>query len=147
ELLQQTGDTVPQPLQRRYDELGVSATLVPFLDDMCDAYAWAHVAIARAGASTLAELATVGLPAAIVPLADAAKDHQAANARQWARAGAGPAPLEHEWSSELLADWLRTMTVDRDRWRLASERALSLARTDAAQRLVDDCYERARREW
>lgn len=51
-----------------------------FIDDMAQAYAWADLVICRAGASTVAELATTGLPAIFVPLPGAIDDHQTANA-------------------------------------------------------------------
>jgi UDP-N-acetylglucosamine--N-acetylmuramyl-(pentapeptide) pyrophosphoryl-undecaprenol N-acetylglucosamine transferase len=62
--------------------------LVPYLRDMADAYALADLVVARAGASTLGELAALGLPALLVPYPFAAEDHQMANARAFEAAGA-----------------------------------------------------------
>ncbi|HVN69613.1 MAG TPA: undecaprenyldiphospho-muramoylpentapeptide beta-N-acetylglucosaminyltransferase [Candidatus Binatia bacterium] len=60
----------------------------PYLDDMADAYAVADLVLARAGASTLGELAALGKPAILVPYPFAAEDHQTANATRFERAGA-----------------------------------------------------------
>ena len=59
-----------------------------YLDDVGDAYAAADLVLARAGASTLGELAATGRPAILVPYPHAAEDHQRANAATVARAGA-----------------------------------------------------------
>jgi UDP-N-acetylglucosamine--N-acetylmuramyl-(pentapeptide) pyrophosphoryl-undecaprenol N-acetylglucosamine transferase len=62
--------------------------LLPYLAEMALAYAAADVAICRAGASTLAELATVGLPSILVPYPFAAENHQRKNADAFETAGA-----------------------------------------------------------
>jgi UDP-N-acetylglucosamine--N-acetylmuramyl-(pentapeptide) pyrophosphoryl-undecaprenol N-acetylglucosamine transferase len=61
---------------------------VPYIEDMPAAYAAADVAICRAGASTVAELALHGVPAILVPFPHAADDHQRGNARIFEEAGA-----------------------------------------------------------
>ena len=65
-----------------------SATVVRYLEDPAAAYAAADLVLARAGASTLAELAAVGKPAILVPYPFAADDHQTTNARRFAETGA-----------------------------------------------------------
>ncbi|MBV9334065.1 MAG: hypothetical protein JO146_08650, partial [Candidatus Eremiobacteraeota bacterium] len=61
---------------------------VPYLDDMADAYAAADLVLARAGASTLAELAAAGKASILVPYPHAAQRHQDANAVRFETAGA-----------------------------------------------------------
>ena len=58
-----------------------------YLHDMPARLAGAHLVIARAGASTIAELTAAGRPAILVPLPIATDDHQTANAREMAKAG------------------------------------------------------------
>ena len=65
-----------------------SATVVGYLEDPAAAYAAADLVLARAGASTLAELAAVGKPAILVPYPFAADDHQTTNAQRFAETGA-----------------------------------------------------------
>jgi UDP-N-acetylglucosamine--N-acetylmuramyl-(pentapeptide) pyrophosphoryl-undecaprenol N-acetylglucosamine transferase len=63
-----------------YDAVGIDATLARFFDDVPERLAAAHLVIARAGASTVAELAVAGRPAILIPLPHAIDDHQTANA-------------------------------------------------------------------
>jgi UDP-N-acetylglucosamine--N-acetylmuramyl-(pentapeptide) pyrophosphoryl-undecaprenol N-acetylglucosamine transferase len=63
-----------------YAALSITAELSPFFDRMADRLAQAHLVIARAGASTVAEIAAIGRPAILVPLPGAIDNHQAANA-------------------------------------------------------------------
>ena len=77
----------------------VDVELMPFIEDMANAYAWADLVVCRAGALTVAELcAAVGLPAVFVPYPSAVDDHQTANARPMATAGAATIIQEHDLS-------------------------------------------------
>ncbi len=100
--------------------------LVAYLDDPVDAYAAADVMIARAGASTLAELCVTATPAILVPYPFAADDHQTKNAVLVAAAGAAVVVSDSECSAETLLTTLKALL---DSERLSSMRA-------AAARLV-----------
>lgn len=63
-------------------------TILPYLERMEDAFAVADLMVSRAGASTLAEIASAGVPSVLVPLPTAAGDHQTENARAMVDAGA-----------------------------------------------------------
>ena len=76
-----------EQVRARYAALGIPADLATYLPDLPDRLAWSHLVIARAGASTIAELTAAGRPAILVPLPIATDDHQTANAREMARAG------------------------------------------------------------
>lgn len=87
----QTGMSEQAEVQARYQALGLDAGQVQvqaFIDDMAQAYAWADLVVARAGASTVSELAALGLPAVFVPLPNAIDDHQTANAQAMVQANA-----------------------------------------------------------
>ena len=70
-----------------YRRIGIHAELAAFFDDVPQRLASAHLMISRAGASTVAEITTVGCPAMLVPYPFAADDHQAANAKALADLG------------------------------------------------------------
>ena len=80
----QCGKNNLQDTQAVYDQADLQNTpyeILPFVQDMAAAYAWADVIVCRAGALTVTEVATVGLPAVFVPLPHAVDDHQTANAK------------------------------------------------------------------
>lgn len=84
----QVGERWFAETQDLYQRLGLQATVVPFISDMAQAYAQADWVIARSGASTVAEVATVGLPALFIPFPFAVDDHQTANAQALCVVGA-----------------------------------------------------------
>lgn len=75
-----------EAVEEVYREHKVPHYVTPFLEDMSSRYAWAHLVIARAGASTVGELMAVGRPAIFVPFALAIEGDQknnAAHAASW----------------------------------------------------------------
>ena len=82
----------------------IDAEVAPFFHDLSARLARAHLVIARAGASTVAELCVVGRPAILVPYAHAADDHQTVNARALDEAGAAWVMTESAFTPEALAD-------------------------------------------
>ena len=129
----------PQPLREQYVALSIDATVDAFISDTAAAYAWADVAITRGGANTIAELAIAGLPALLVPLADASANHQAANAALWQRTGAGLALSEREWREDAVTAWLHTMATETAARSAATHAARRLAHPDAAIHIADAC--------
>ena len=96
----------------------------------------AQLVICRAGASTVAELAAIGRPALLVPYPHATDDHQTANARALANAGAGWLIPQSELSAPLLAQILAERLADPAGLGRAAAQARGLARDDAAERLT-----------
>lgn len=105
----------------------------PYLAPIADAYAAADVAIARAGAMTTAELCAWGIPMYLVPLPTAAQDHQTANARVLAEAGAAQWIAERDASPAALGAFVHSMASDPARHAVASRAALERARPDASR--------------
>ena len=126
-----------------YEAAGVDARVEPFIADMAEAYGWADLVVCRAGALTVAELAAAGVGAILVPYPHAVDDHQTANARYLAEAGAALLVPQSQLSDERLASLL---AAHRDRKALAAmaDRARGLARPDAAERVAELCLARAR---
>ena len=87
---------------RYYSEAGVDCEIAEFFEDVPRRMSEAHVIIARAGASTVAEIAVIGRPAILIPFAAAANDHQSANAEGLVAAGAAVAVSERDASPDRL---------------------------------------------
>lgn len=120
-----------------YAEAGIEAELAPFLTDMPKRLARAHLAICRAGASTVAELAVAGVPAFLVPLPSAADDHQTHNALYVERAGGGWMIPQGDFTAPNLTRRLFNLLRDADRLTAAAEAMTAIAIPDAARRLAD----------
>jgi UDP-N-acetylglucosamine:LPS N-acetylglucosamine transferase len=112
-------------------------TLVPYEDDMAALYATTSVLVSRAGASATAELAIAGVPAILVPLPGAPGDHQTANARAFAAAGAAVMVPDAELTAERLDREAGALLVDTGRLDGMRRAARGLARPDAADRLAE----------
>ena len=130
EVVHQSGERHLAGLNAAYAAAGVSAQTHAFLDDMAARYAWCDLAVCRAGATTVAELAAAGVGAVLVPYPHAVDDHQTRNAEFLSGAGAAVLLPQAEFNPERLADALRGL----DRARLAdmAGRARALGRADAA---------------
>jgi UDP-N-acetylglucosamine--N-acetylmuramyl-(pentapeptide) pyrophosphoryl-undecaprenol N-acetylglucosamine transferase len=98
--------------------------------------------ICRAGALTVAELAACGVGSILVPFPHAVDDHQSANARFLAEAGAAIVVQQRDLSARRLADLLLEFT--RDRLLQMAQRARALARPDAARAVAAVCMAAAR---
>ena len=114
------------------------------LGDFADALAAADLVVARAGGSVF-EIAAHGLPAVLVPYPHAAADHQSANARWMADAGAAVVIPDDELSGARLGGEVAALLADRDRLRAMAAAAKSLARPDAAQDVAEELLEAAER--
>jgi UDP-N-acetylglucosamine--N-acetylmuramyl-(pentapeptide) pyrophosphoryl-undecaprenol N-acetylglucosamine transferase len=139
EVRHQAADANAVSIQAEYARCGISASVVPYLDDMGEAYSWADLSLTRSGASTLAELAAVGLPALLVPLAGSAENHQEANAKFCEEANCAIWVREVDWDTDELAGRVAPLLTNDQAWRAASVAMRGLSRPDAARSVVSDC--------
>ena len=109
-------------------------SIVPYLDHMADAYAVADAVVARAGASTLAELRALGLPAVLVPYPHATGAHQDENARRFAAAGGAVVLEDRGLSCERLAAAILEVCAQSERTVAADPLPAILGRIDALGR-------------
>ncbi len=121
----------------RYAALGIDAELAPFFGDVAARIEAATLIVARAGASTVAELAAIGRPAILVPLPGAIDDHQTANARALAAAGGALVIPQPDFTPTRLAAELQSFLTAPSRLAEAAHAAASLGVPDAAARLAD----------
>jgi UDP-N-acetylglucosamine--N-acetylmuramyl-(pentapeptide) pyrophosphoryl-undecaprenol N-acetylglucosamine transferase len=147
EVRHQSADADPASIGDAYARAGIAARVSPFIDDFPACYRWADLVIARAGAGTVAELAVAGLPSLLVPLADAADDHQRGNASRFGAEGAARWTSERDWDAAALAAWLTHVLGDPATWSALSASARRLAVPDAADAVVDDCERFMRDRW
>jgi len=116
-----------------YDKADVKADVKPYFDDVSAVLLRTQLVICRSGASTLAELAAMGRPAIMVPLAIAADDHQYANAALVEAVGGGLIMREDEFTSDALSAKLGKLFEDMGDLRNWSDGMRTLARLDAAE--------------
>jgi UDP-N-acetylglucosamine--N-acetylmuramyl-(pentapeptide) pyrophosphoryl-undecaprenol N-acetylglucosamine transferase len=108
---------------------------------MAGTYAWADLALCRAGALTLAELTACGLGAVLVPFPHAVDDHQTRNAEALVAAGAAQLIQERDLNTNDLAQRLTTLLGDRAALLAMAEAARTLAKPDAAADIARACVE------
>ena len=137
QVMQQCRPDDIEAVRNRYAALNIPAELLTSIEDMPDRIAEAHLVIARAGASTIAELTAAGRPAILVPLPIATDDHQTANAREMAKAGGGRMIPQTEFTPEVLAAQIEAIAGDPQALANAAERALSVGRPRATSDLAD----------
>lgn len=138
EIRHQTGSADHSRVCMAYEEAGYSCDCVaPFFDDMASQYEWADLALCRSGASTIGELCATGLPALLVPFPFAIHDHQTANARMLAQAGAARLIRESDLHSSGWDAMSALLFQADDEWRTMSLRALNNSMPGAASAVAN----------
>jgi UDP-N-acetylglucosamine--N-acetylmuramyl-(pentapeptide) pyrophosphoryl-undecaprenol N-acetylglucosamine transferase len=122
-----------------YEGAQVEAEVTAFIDDMAGAYAWADLAMCRAGAMTISELQAAGLGALLVPFPSATDDHQTRNAEALVSVGAGCVLQERDMSVETLSTCIALLLADRARLLAMAEAARRSRVIDAAAQVADLC--------
>ncbi|KCZ58588.1 undecaprenyldiphospho-muramoylpentapeptide beta-N-acetylglucosaminyltransferase [Hyphomonas atlantica] len=148
-------DHIPPPLQSRlrviqqvrkeqyafvgnmYRRAKIEAELSPFFSDMPEKLSQAHLVIARSGAGTVSEIAAVGRPSILIPLAIAMDDHQAANAEALTEIGAADMVLETNLYPQLLGGLITARLQDTDELKQRAAKAKASAKINAAKELAD----------
>jgi len=136
-IIHQAGDKHLAELQVRYEQLGVTADIRPFIDDMPAAYAQADLVICRSGAMTVSELAACGVASCLVPFPYAIDDHQTANAKFLSDAGAAillPQPLLNPQDLALIIQNIKRFDL-----KAMALRAHALSKPHATQRVAEVC--------
>jgi UDP-N-acetylglucosamine--N-acetylmuramyl-(pentapeptide) pyrophosphoryl-undecaprenol N-acetylglucosamine transferase len=136
-VVHQAGNEQADDVAQRYQSFGVSASVVPFVEDMALELSRAELVICRAGGSTLAELAAAGVPAILLPYPRARDQHQLRNAEVFAAAGAARLidtrqPHDPYTAAERLAHVVQVALEDQTSRREMAYAAALLARPCAA---------------
>lgn len=143
EIRHQTGPALRDETASRYQALGLKADVLAFVEDMAEAYAWADMAICRAGAMTISELAVTGLPAVLVPYPYAIDDHQTKNAEVLSEAGAAILMPQNQLTAEHLASAIADVVNSPGRLEAMSQGGRQVARPAAAEIVAAVCLEHA----
>ncbi len=126
-----------------YKKSEIAAEAFPYIDDVPERLQWSHLAISRAGATSIFEFTAAGRPAILVPLPQSMDDHQTANARVLEKAGAAWLVPEPKFSPAELAKLLQKLALKPEVLKDAAAAALSLGHPEAAERLADLIEDRA----
>lgn len=136
-ILHQTGSADVAAVRAAYVAAGYDPSCVTaFIDDMAAAYAWADLALCRAGATSVAELCAAGVPSVLVPFPFAAHDHQTRNAEALRDAGAALLVPQVHMESAGIVDRVLELLDDPRRRAAMSAAARRNARPDAADRVL-----------
>lgn len=147
EIRHQTGAADYERVRARYrEERAEHVQVSAFISDMQETYAWADLALCRAGGTSMAELMAAGLPSILVPFPLATHNHQFFNARTLEREGAAVMLEQKDFTpptgaSEKLLQTVLELANDNARLEKMSEKCRMVARPDAAAALVDGLEE------
>ncbi len=118
-----------EPNENRY-------VVLPYLDDMALAFAAADAVVARAGASTLAEIAVSGLASILVPYPHAADDHQSKNAAAFVARGAALVVADERLDADTLY-WALVELLDDEKRAAMADAARGLSQPRALHHMVE----------
>ena len=104
---------------------------------MPELYSGTHLIISRAGASSVSEIAAVGIPSILVPLPIAADDHQTVNAKEIGDAKAGIVLKQKDFTAAKLEEIIKDLMSSPKKLNQMSENAKSIGIIDAATRFAD----------
>jgi UDP-N-acetylglucosamine--N-acetylmuramyl-(pentapeptide) pyrophosphoryl-undecaprenol N-acetylglucosamine transferase len=141
-VIHQSGKQHLDSLRGNYAAAGVVAEVRDYIEDMAALYEWCDLAVCRAGAMTVAELACAGVPAVLVPFPFAVDDHQTTNAAFLAEGGAAWLVQQKDLGAERLAALLAPLA--REQLAAMSAKAAALAKPEATRTVSDICEELAK---
>lgn len=135
----QTGAREEATVKQGYQEVGVTAKVVAFVDDMAAALSWADLVICRAGALSVSELTCAGLASVLIPFPYAVDDHQMVNAQFLAQAQAAIVIPQTQFTAEYLTDICSKL--DREALLQMAMAARQLAKPEATESVMLKCLE------
>jgi len=140
----QSGRGRDQSLRDSYGALAIDAEVSEFIGDMAEAYQWADLVIARAGALTVTELAAAGVPAILIPFPAAVDDHQTHNAQWLVQLGAARLLPESQFTIDYLAELMSGLFSQPRQLNEMSNCGRSAVQLDAQERLASFCLDQVR---
>jgi len=145
QLLFMTGKDDLEMVTERAGQSSMNSCVRGFFEDIAEAYAASDLVVCRAGASTLAEITSFGLPSILVPYPYSAGGHQEANSRAMVEAGASMMIFDRELDGKKLAALIEKTAGNAELLNSMKERSRALARPHAAGEITDILMESASR--
>lgn len=139
QVIHQTGSADEGVVREGYARLGVQAEVSAFIRDMAAVYRRADLVVSRAGATTLAELAVMGLPSLLIPYPYAADDHQTTNGRYYEKGNGCKVLQESILTGEILARSISECLHNQEELHTMSANMKTMAMPDATTRIVEAC--------
>ena len=143
-IVHQTGTPGLSETQTCYQESGIKADCRAFIDNMAAEYKRADLVIARAGATTVAELMCVGKPAILIPYPYAADNHQEINATELVAGGGARLARQSDTTPETLTNIIAELVANPAILDTMGSAMNALARPRAAQDIVSWCKQQVR---
>ena len=119
-------------------EISSNIKIVPFMDNLIGLMKDSDLIVSRAGASTIAEITAIGLPAILVPSPYVTNNHQYKNARELENAGACVIIREEEFSKDLIIREIDKLFDHKDQYDKMVQDSKKLGVTDSATRIYDE---------
>jgi len=141
-----TGKEYIQKARTAADATPLRVSPFPFIDNMASACAAADLIISRAGASSTAEIATLGVPSILVPYPHATDNHQQKNAEAFVEAGAARMILDKDLNGYTLAVEIKELLAHPQQLGRMGDAAKTLAQPQAASVIADTLVQLAFRE-
>ena len=139
EIRHQTGNLDYSDIKKKYQELNISAYVTEFFDDIEEAFHWADLVIARAGALTISELSALGLPSILIPYPQATDNHQFYNAKFLVDKNAAEMILDKDLEPEKLSQIVKSFFIEKDKLKKASMAAYDETFVEATEKISDYC--------
>ncbi len=134
QIIWQTGDF---DFQRYQSKSTKNIKVIPFIDNMANAYAISDLIISRSGALTLSEITACGKPAILIPFPNAAGDHQTKNAESLVKVGAAEIIHEREMNQSKLFHLIMKLIHNKHKLSKMSVASKNLSRSEATKNIVD----------
>ena len=135
-----TGAAEVTSAREAVQDLSMRVEVHAFINDMATACAAASLIVCRAGASSTAEIATLGKPSILVPYPFATDDHQMRNAESFEAAGAAILLRDDACTAERLEKEIRALLEDPDKLKSLGDNALSQVPPSAVETIVEEIF-------
>jgi len=137
----QAGKHYNERVKQLYQELHMDAQVDSFIENMAEAYQWADIVICRAGALTISEIMTTGIPSILIPYPHAVDDHQSKNAKFLVDADAAILLPQQQLTAEKLHSELKKLIDNQDELQQMATNAWTLRKPEATELVVEKvCY-------